>query len=341
MIRETFPAVIWHCETPLLRTAPAPLMFLSELVRKNGFKVVLTGEGADELFGGYNIFKEAKIRAFWGRYPESRIRPLLTQRLYPYIFKNPARGQAFLQQFFSVRQSDADEALFSHMIRWQNGLKNSLFFSDSMQQRLSDQHPLDEINALLPKDFQSRDVLARAQFLEIAVFLPNYLLSSQGDRVAMANSLEQRHPFLDFRLMDFAARLPPHWKLRGLNEKYLLKRAFRGLVPERIRTRAKQPYRAPISNVFFDGNADGYVEHLLSERELLRSGFFHPDRVSHLVKRFRRNDPAISSESQNMALTGILSTQLLQQQFIDDFQIETSARPDKIVDRRAGRRGHE
>lgn len=333
MIRDQLPAVVWHCETPLLRTAPVPLAILSGLARQSSFKVVLTGEGADELFGGYNIFKEAKIRAFWGARPASRLRPLLVQRLYPYIFKNPARGQAFLQQFFSVQAGDLLDPLFSHRIRWQNGRKNALFFSDSLQERLSGDDPLAEVAALLPKGFESRDVLARAQFLEMAVFLPSYLLSSQGDRVAMANSLEQRHPFLDYRLIEFAAGLPPHWKIKGLNEKYLLKRAFRGLVPERIRTRPKQPYRAPVSNVFFDADSDGYGAELLSEKALRQSGYFDADRVNHLVARFRKGDRVLPSESQNMALVGILTTQLLHHQFVEAFQRAEPVQPDRIIDK--------
>ena len=85
-IGRNFPQVIWHAETPILRTAPAPLFQLSKLVRENDFKVVLTGEGADEIFAGYNIFKEDKVRRFWARQPESKIRPRLLEKLYPYIF---------------------------------------------------------------------------------------------------------------------------------------------------------------------------------------------------------------------------------------------------------------
>ena len=103
---------------------------LSKLVRENGFKVVLTGEGADEIFGGYNIFKEAKVRNFWARQPDSKFRPLLLEKLYPYIFKNPARGRLFLQQFYNVATGDLDDPFFSHRIRWRNTGKNTRFFSD-------------------------------------------------------------------------------------------------------------------------------------------------------------------------------------------------------------------
>ena len=89
-IGASFPDVIWHCEKPMLRTAPVPLFLLSQLVNQNGIKVVITGEGADEVFGGYNIFREAKVRRFWSEQPESKIRASLIGRLYPYIFDNPS-----------------------------------------------------------------------------------------------------------------------------------------------------------------------------------------------------------------------------------------------------------
>jgi len=84
-IGESFSDVVWYAEKPMIRTAPAPLFLLSKLVHDNGYKVVLTGEGADEVFGGYDIFKEAKIRRFWAKHPESHLRPLLLRRLYPYL----------------------------------------------------------------------------------------------------------------------------------------------------------------------------------------------------------------------------------------------------------------
>jgi len=84
-IAETFPEIVWHCETPLMRTASAPMFLLSKLVREKGIKVVITGEGADEILGGYNIFKETKIRRFWANQPDSSFRPLLLKKLYPYL----------------------------------------------------------------------------------------------------------------------------------------------------------------------------------------------------------------------------------------------------------------
>ena len=100
-IGAVFPEVVWHAETPLLRTAPAPMFLLSGLVRENRFKVVLTGEGADEFLAGYDIFKEAKIRRFWAEQPESTCRPPLFNRLYPWN-AGGRRSRAIVKAFFGA-----------------------------------------------------------------------------------------------------------------------------------------------------------------------------------------------------------------------------------------------
>ena len=333
LIRDHFPEVIWHCETPLLRTAPIPLFLLSQLVREKQFKVVLTGEGADEIFGGYNIFKEAKVRQFWGKRPESKLRPLLLERLYPYVFRDPSRSRFFLQQFYSVRREGLQDPFFSHRIRWKNSGKNSSFFSKPLLNTLADYDPLNELIGRLPSNFNSRDYLSKAQFLEMDIFLSNYLLSSQGDRVAMANSLEIRLPFLDYRVVDFAFRLPAKWKINGLNEKYLLKHTSNGFVPKEISERVKNPYRAPIYEVFFSGEFPGYMDDLLSEDYLKHTGYFNEKKINRLVAKYRKSDRVISNEIQNMAFVGILSTQLIHQQFIENFpghNIE-AIQPDRVI----------
>lgn len=332
-ICKNFPAVIWHSEKPLLRTAPVPLFLLSRLVTDNHFKVVLTGEGADEVFGGYNIFKEAKVRHFWGRQPQSKLRPMLLESLYPYVFKNSARGRAFLYGFYAVKPEDIYDPLFSHRIRWNNTGKNRLFFADHITSELTDYHPLEQVTSSLPDGFESRDILARAQYLEMAIFLSNYLLSSQGDRPAMAHSLEIRLPFLDYRVIEFAAGLPSKWKINGLNEKYILKNAFNGLLPDRIKNRAKQPYRAPIREVFFSGHPSDYVDDMLSEDYLKKVGLFNKKKVQRLLARYRNSSSTTSSEVHNMAVVGILSTQLVYHQFIENFpwiSIKPLV-PDKII----------
>ena len=324
-IGELFPQVVWHTEVPMIRTAPAPLMMLSGLVRKCDYKVVLTGEGADEIFAGYNIFKEAKIRRFWARHPESVCRPHLLRKLYPYIFDSQTgRPNAFLFGFFKKGLEDVASPIYSHLVRWQNTsqLKNFLatdFLAAEPSVEPSIDGFIDRIDGQLPAMFKDWSPLAKAQYLESTLFMSNYLLSSQGDRMAMANSIEGRFPFLDHRVVELAARMPAKLRLNGLTEKFILKQIARQQVPSELIDRPKQPYRAPISKCFMCSQPPEYVMELLSESALNRAGYFDPQKVQRLTAKCRQQDGRLVSERENMALVAILSTQLLDHQFIQDF----------------------
>ena len=326
-IAEAFPRVVWFSEKPLLRTAPTPLMLLSRLVRENNFKVVLTGEGADEYLGGYNIFKEAKIRAFWAREPESRIRPLLFKKLYPYL-ERPASGkQSPFKLFFRQGLGETHLPYYSHLIRWKNTSRIQNYLAGDIRQAIDSYDPVEEFVDQLPSDFQQWPLLHKAQHIEIKTFLSSYLLSSQGDRVAMANSVEGRFPFLDHRIMEFCAKLPPLYKIHGLNEKYILKMAFGEELPPEIIRRAKQPYRAPIYRSFFSKDSPDYVNDLLNEDALLKKGYFHPPAVRRLVQKCMKEDTFVS-EVENMSIAFILSVQLL-----DDLFLNKSPYRDSEADR--------
>ncbi len=320
-IGECFPRVIWHAEVPILRTAPAPLYRLSRLVRESDFKVVLTGEGSDEIFAGYDIFKEDRIRRFWARRPESTLRPQLLRKLYPDIFPSgEARTHAFLGQFFSKGLSEVCSPTYSHRVRWENTAQIHAFLSPAVRASENGEgNPLERFAATLPQDFMKWDPLSRAQYIEVSIFLSNYLLSSQGDRVAMAHSVEGRFPFLDYRVVEFACRVPPRLRLHGLKDKYVLRKAAAALVPCEVVQRPKQPYRAPISRCFLGEPPLDYVTDLFSERTLREAGYFSPGRVGNLVEKCRKREGHLLSERENMALVGILSTQLLHHQFIRNF----------------------
>ena len=316
-IGQIFPDVVWHTERPILRTAPAPLFLLSELVHASGFKVVVTGEGADEMFGGYNIFKEAKVRRFWASQPESAWRPLLLNKLYPYLPNLQAQPLAYRKAFFHVRPDDVDHPLFSHLPRWEMTSRLRSFFNDEMRVATFDQHSYGDCLDKLPKAFADWPPFCQAQYLESTIFLPGYLLSSQGDRMAMAHSVEGRYPFLDHRVAEFAATLPPRLKMRGLCEKYLLKKTASHLVPESIAWREKQPYRAPDAASFVptDGSPmPEYVQELLSPEQIRHAGLFRPEAVEPLLRKASRGE--MIGQRDNMALVGILSTQLIVDQFI-------------------------
>lgn len=317
-IGAVFPDVIWHTEKPIIRTAPAPLFLLSRLVRENGYKVVLTGEGADEILGGYDIFKEVKIRAFWARQASSRLRPLLLRRLYPYMPQIQALPVSYLKAFFHINPGDIASPFFSHLPRWRLTSKLKTLLSDAVQAEIAGHDPISAMEAVLPDAYARWDVFTRAQYLESRHLLPGYILSSQGDRVAMAHSVEGRFPFLDHRLAEFASRLPLRLKMNALREKYLLKRCANGLVPQVVINRTKQPYRAPDARSFFGRARHDYVEDLLSPDRIRNDGIFSPPAVEKLMEKARAGK--ISSTADNMAVTGVLSTQLLMERFIRRFQ---------------------
>jgi asparagine synthase (glutamine-hydrolysing) len=318
-VGSVFPDVIWHTEWPVLRTSPAPMFMLSRLVRQNDIKVVLTGEGADEFLGGYNIFKEAKLRHFWARDAESAVRPLLLKRLYPYVQGLGEEGGSFLEAFFRQGLADTDRLDYSHAVRWANTAPLRRFFSPQVQAALGSYDPVAEAVAGLRRHpaFGRWTPLAKAQYIEVSIFMSEYLLSSQGDRMLAAHSVEGRFPFLDHRVIEFAGRIPPRLKIRGLNEKYVLKRAMRGMLPESVYARAKRPYRAPIHRSFLGDDSPAYVQELLSPEAIRAAGYFYPQAVARLVK--KAQGAHLLSERDNMALAGVLSTQLLHRQFIEDF----------------------
>lgn len=308
-IGAAFVDVVRHAEMPLLRTAPVPMFLLSKLVHERGFKVVLTGEGADEILGGYDIFKEAKIRRFWAHEPGSSLRPMLLRRLYPYIENVSSGGDAYLKAFFGKNLTDTCDPFYSHRLRWQNTARCRRFFSKELLAEIGDYDPLEELAETLPAEFKTWDPFAQAQYLEIVVFLSEYLLSSQGDRMGMAHSVEGRYPFLDPRLVEFSIKLPASYKMLGLREKAILKHAMRDALPLETLRRVKQPYRAPIRPVFFSEDSPEFVSECLSKESLKKTGYFDPDAVTGLVTKFRRGGRV--SETEEMALTGILSVQLL------------------------------
>ena len=320
-IGEAFPRVVWHTESAILRTAPTPLMLLSSTVRSAGYKVVLTGEGADEVFGGYDLFKEAKIRRFWARQPDSKIRPLILQRLYPYLKHSPIFNDAYAKRFFQQGLDSIDESYFSHVPRWLTTSRAKQFFNPEVTDHLKGVDYFRSIESILPDAISRWQPLNRDQYIEAHTLMSGYLLNSQGDRVAMANSIEGRFPFLDHRVIEFANLLPARYKIMGTNEKYLLKRAMKGLIPESIRKRTKQPYRAPDSQSFFiNGKTPAYIVELLSENSLKEAGYFNPLAVAKLMKKCKAGRAIGFGD--NMAFVGILSTMLLHELFINNTSVD-------------------
>ena len=326
-VAASFRDAVWHAEAPLLRTAPVPLYLLSRLVRDDGVKVVLTGEGADEILAGYQIFKEDRLRRFWARVPESTCRPRLLELLYPYL--DQSVGSEFLSRFYGRHLTDTGRLTYSHDIRWANtGHLRRLLHPDVGG---ADYDPAEDVAQRLADHsrFQEWSPLARAQYLEASLFLPGYLLSSQGDRMLMAHSVEGRFPFLDHRLVELASRLPDRMKLRGLKEKVVLKEAMRGALPDEVIRRPKQPYRAPVEGLL--DAPDGYHHELLSPQAVAAAGLFRPAGVKALTAKADGARPM--SERDGMALVAVLSMMVLHDRLITGSSRGSTspAEPSKIV----------
>jgi len=333
-IAQAFPEVVRHAETPVLRSAPAPMFLLSGLVRAHGYKVVVTGEGADEVLGGYDLFREARVRLFWSRDPSSAKRARAAELLYPWMTRSPGQAPAFARSFFG-RNLDAEDPAMSHRPRWDSTSALKGMLSPDWQAAATAVSG-DELIAAMPSDSDDWDPLSRAQWLEMTTLLPGYILASQGDRMLMAHSVEGRFPFLDRNVIEFASQLPSRDKLFGLREKYLLMRAFNDLVPEAVLNRPKQPYRSPDASAFFGAGAPDWVTELTSPEAVAEAGVFDPARVGGLVAKCVRTGGQNLGNTDCMRVLAVLSTQLIHQQFIaaDGAQLPsaTSQEPTVAVD---------
>jgi asparagine synthase (glutamine-hydrolysing) len=220
-------------------------------------------------------------------------------------------------QFFGRGRERWAEPGFSHQTRWQPAAALQRLFTLDLRREANRIDVTERLLADLPEEFRRWSFLAQDQYLEVRTLLSGYLLSSQGDRMLMAHSVEGRFPFLDVDLVDLANSLPASYKLRGLDEKLVLKIAAAGIVPNEIIRRPKQPYRAPDALSFVGPGRHDWVADMVSERAVADAGVFDPTAVGRLWRKCRTH-PADEplSNADNMALVGVLSTGLLFDQLI-------------------------
>jgi asparagine synthase (glutamine-hydrolysing) len=316
-IDANFERAVWHAEVPLFRTAPTPLYLLSSSVPQAEIKVVLTGEGSDEVLLGYDLFREVKVRRFWQRRPDSEVRPQLFKRLYAYLpqFANPRYANLAIQSFKATLTSHSP--YYSHLLRWANNSANKVYFSEDLQGELGQYDAIEDLRSTIPAAFFEVGDIDRAQYLEIVTLLRGYLLASQADRMTMANSVEGRYPFLDYEFVRFANSLPRRYKLPGLKDKFILREAFRGLLPGEICDRPKFAYQAPEVRAFFRLNKtqSPLVDEHLNPGALKHTGLFKHSLVEALLKKAKLLDLTRLGTRDHMAFVQMLSTQILHKQF--------------------------
>jgi asparagine synthase (glutamine-hydrolysing) len=270
---EDLPRLIWHLEAPLVTLLHLPLYLLARTARELGFRVVLCGDGSDEVLAGYDYFKFLKLLPFIERAPQRRL-PLLC-RVLP-----PGTDRAALPGWYAHLKA-APCRHPSLPYRFQAFRFASALMSDStLAAMAANAHERSqEIPAVPP----ARSLVDQALFLEAHMRLPGLTLLL-GDAMSMAHGVELRSPFLDHRLVEWAFRIPAHWKLRGLTEKALLKNAMAPILPAAICQRRKQPLAAPAP--WFVRTFREMIGDTLAPATVRRLDYFRPQFLEAALARF-------------------------------------------------------
>ena len=286
-IAANFEKVINHTENILFRTAPIPMFILNKEVSRQKHKVFFTGEGADEIALGYDIFFENRIRKYWSRNPKSKRIPDLFSKLYKYLpqFQNKRYLKLTLDFYKNFINYKNNDHIFSHRVRWSQFSQVSNYFNFKTSIKINQLSK--DINKILKKNnISNLNSDQKCQILEFNTLLSNYLLSSQGDRVSMANSVEGRYPYLDDNFTNFYSKLKSEHKAPKIISKKLLRVAFRNKLPKEITHRPKIAYQAPEAKAFLDHNFTSK-----SAREFLKNyeklDYFNKKNVKSLIEKIK------------------------------------------------------
>jgi asparagine synthase (glutamine-hydrolysing) len=312
-VLQTYPALIRAAECPVVDTACAALLMLAREVHAHGYKVALTGEGADEWLAGYPWYKVHKLLGMLDVIPGVPVSRFL-RRAYLRLTGAPQIPWDKVRRNVEA-VGGANAWLDVYGLFSTSKLR---FFSAAMWESLADHSPYDDLQLNLQRARRWHP-LNRSVYLGARVMLPGLLLSCKGDRVAMNSSVETRYPFLDEEVFAFLARLHPSWKLRGLREKYILRLAGERHLPASIAWRRKAMFRAPLDG--FHGAEDAlptFVDELLSEESLRKTGYFDAPSVLRWRKEFRSLRPGSNQRTAiELGLVGVVATQLWHHLYVD------------------------
>jgi asparagine synthase (glutamine-hydrolysing) len=311
-VLATYPQLIRAAEGPVVDTSCAALLLLAQEVHARGYKVTLTGEGADEWLAGYPWYKVDRLLGALDVFPGVPLSQWLRRGFLKLTGapRFPPEVMGRTQQAVGGHNAWLD--IYGLM-----SLSKLRFYSRPTLEALADHVPYADLGANLDR-MRRWHPLHRALWLGIRVHLAGLLLGAKGDRVAMHSSVEARYPFLDEAVFAYLAPLHPRWKLRGLRDKYLLRRLAERWLPRPIAWRPKAMFRAPFDS-FHGERAPAFVDQLLSEEALRKTGYFDAEAVRTWRQQFRALRPgSMSRISVEMGLVAVLATQLWHQTFIDD-----------------------
>ena len=302
-LAQTFPELIRAAEGPVLDTSCAALLRLAQAVHQQGYKVALTGEGADEALAGYVWYKTQVVRDAGHAAGSVPAVPRLFRRL---LMGAVAGGRPYLPPEMAIGGvRPAQQDLYELISQ-----AKPTVYSDAMWQRLGDHSPYDDLD--LTNDRIGRwHPLNQSLYVGYKVMLAGLLMICKGDRIAMNASVETRYPFLDDDVIAFCAGIAPEYKLRGRTEKWILRQVASRILPERIARRPKTMFRACMSGTFLGPNRPSWVDQLLSPESLQATGYFDVDAVAR-QRAWQVRIPRITPTRFvfDVALTCVVSTQL-------------------------------
>jgi asparagine synthase (glutamine-hydrolysing) len=301
-IAETFPELVVAAEGPVMDTSCAALLRLAQAVHAQGYKVALTGEGADEALAGYAWYKTQRIRdRFFGVLGHGPLN--LVRRLSLWMVGGGSKHRPPVNAIRGARVAQQD--LYELISQ-----SKPILYSQSMWDRLGDHLAYDDLditNERLPRWHP----LNQSLYVGYKAMLAGLLMIAKGDRIAMHSSIETRYPFLDEDVIAFCASIAPEYKLRGLTEKWLLRQVAAKTLPERIARRPKTMFRSSFSATFLGPHRPAWVDQLLSRESLQATGYFEPEGVAR-QRRLQVSWPRITPARaiMDLGLTDVVSTQL-------------------------------
>lgn len=303
-VLNTYPELIRAAEAPVIDTACAALLMLARKVHQHGYKVALTGEGADEWLAGYPWYKIHRLLGMLDVVPGLPLSGLARRAYLRLTGAPPVSWDALKRVHAAIGGPNAWLNIYGLF-----GSSKTRFFSAQMWEQLGTHLPYEDLKLNVERA-RHWHPLNRSLYLGARVMLPGLLLASKGDRVAMNSSVETRYPFLDEEVFAFLAKLHPNWKMRGLRDKLILRYLADRWVPKSIAWRRKAMFRAPLDG-FHTMTMPTFVDQLLSPESLRKTGYFDVASIAHWRDRFRTMREGSNQRTMvEMGLVGVVATQL-------------------------------
>jgi asparagine synthase (glutamine-hydrolysing) len=315
-IADNFANAIWHAERQMFNGHGVAKFLLSEAVRNAGIKVVLTGEGSDEILAGYPPFRRDML--LYNTQGQDHVQ--VAQQLQELVAANQSSRGLLVADGDSTSALSVVQQRLGFVPSWMDAFgtvaaKLQPLMRASLVDRMAELDPhacfMDQLD--IRGALQGRDAVNQSLYLWTHAVLSNFVLVVLADRMEMAHSIEGRVPFLDHRLAEYSAKLPVHYKIRGQKEKYVLREACKDVLLPEIYARPKHPFMSPPAKETGDAMAT-FVSDIIASSALDDQPFYNPKAVRALRDRATTLDPAERAVAE-APLLSVVSTVLMQQRF--------------------------